>query len=287
MLNALADAANPLAAQREKEATMGKRRTRTARASATKSGFLSLSLSLSREERETTTTATRARLNLPQASAFHLEGRVLERASSSSSSSSSKSVFFEARASSRETQAVRGRPALRDARNLRPFDSLFFSSRLVKPRYLVSRHVSLVRTRAGAFPRHLSRAFPPEGRLDPEEETKLGHLRAGWTRLRAASRCPPGARPPCPLQNKIIKSRTQIKESRASLWEGDSLESVLPEYSHTGTGACKFTDTVGFVQKLPTRLIASFRATLEEISDAQRPAIDPRIRRLVFWEFGS
>mmetsp|Transcript_36526 Transcript_36526/g.117101 ORF Transcript_36526/g.117101 Transcript_36526/m.117101 type:complete len:712 (-) Transcript_36526:766-2901(-) len=32
--------------------------------------------------------------------------------------------------------------------------------------------------------------------------------------------------------------------------------------------ACKLTDTVGFLQKLPTRLIASFRATLEEITDA-------------------
>ncbi|KAJ8598436.1 hypothetical protein CTAYLR_006848 [Chrysophaeum taylorii] len=32
--------------------------------------------------------------------------------------------------------------------------------------------------------------------------------------------------------------------------------------------ACKLADTVGFLQKLPTRLIASFRATLEEISDA-------------------
>jgi GTP-binding protein HflX len=29
-----------------------------------------------------------------------------------------------------------------------------------------------------------------------------------------------------------------------------------------------FTDTVGFIQKLPTTLIAAFRATLEEITDA-------------------
>jgi len=29
-----------------------------------------------------------------------------------------------------------------------------------------------------------------------------------------------------------------------------------------------FTDTVGFIQKLPTELVAAFRATLEEISDA-------------------
>ena len=28
------------------------------------------------------------------------------------------------------------------------------------------------------------------------------------------------------------------------------------------------TDTVGFIQKLPAQLIAAFRATLEEISDA-------------------
>ena len=32
--------------------------------------------------------------------------------------------------------------------------------------------------------------------------------------------------------------------------------------------ACKLTDTVGFIQKLPTKLVASFRATLEEIADA-------------------
>ena len=29
-----------------------------------------------------------------------------------------------------------------------------------------------------------------------------------------------------------------------------------------------FTDTVGFIQKLPTQLVAAFRATLEEIGDA-------------------
>ena len=32
--------------------------------------------------------------------------------------------------------------------------------------------------------------------------------------------------------------------------------------------ACLFTDTVGFIQKLPTALVASFRATLEEVTDA-------------------
>ncbi|KAI5054181.1 hypothetical protein GOP47_0030926, partial [Adiantum capillus-veneris] len=31
---------------------------------------------------------------------------------------------------------------------------------------------------------------------------------------------------------------------------------------------CLLTDTVGFIQKLPTQLVASFRATLEEINDS-------------------
>eukprot|EP00271_Cylindrocystis_brebissonii_P011904 TRINITY_DN29918_c0_g1_i1.p1 TRINITY_DN29918_c0_g1~~TRINITY_DN29918_c0_g1_i1.p1 ORF type:complete len:841 (+),score=137.98 TRINITY_DN29918_c0_g1_i1:3327-5849(+) len=35
-----------------------------------------------------------------------------------------------------------------------------------------------------------------------------------------------------------------------------------------GGKACLFTDTVGFIQKLPTQLVAAFRATLEEISEA-------------------
>ncbi len=33
-------------------------------------------------------------------------------------------------------------------------------------------------------------------------------------------------------------------------------------------GRCLFTDTVGFIQKLPTEIVAAFRATLEEIADA-------------------
>ena len=32
--------------------------------------------------------------------------------------------------------------------------------------------------------------------------------------------------------------------------------------------ACRLTDTVGFLQRLPTKLVASFRATLEEVADA-------------------
>ncbi len=35
-----------------------------------------------------------------------------------------------------------------------------------------------------------------------------------------------------------------------------------------GGGTALFTDTVGFIQKLPTQLVASFHATLEEVTDA-------------------
>jgi GTP-binding protein HflX len=35
-----------------------------------------------------------------------------------------------------------------------------------------------------------------------------------------------------------------------------------------GGGTALFTDTVGFIQKLPTQLVAAFHATLEEITDA-------------------
>ena len=35
-----------------------------------------------------------------------------------------------------------------------------------------------------------------------------------------------------------------------------------------GGSEALFTDTVGFIQKLPTQLVASFRATLEEIGEA-------------------
>ncbi len=35
-----------------------------------------------------------------------------------------------------------------------------------------------------------------------------------------------------------------------------------------GTHLCLFTDTVGFIQKLPTQLVAAFHSTLEEINEA-------------------
>ncbi len=47
-----------------------------------------------------------------------------------------------------------------------------------------------------------------------------------------------------------------------------TLDPTTRRVSLPGGGEVLFTDTVGFVQKLPTDLVAAFRATLEEISDA-------------------
>lgn len=63
-----------------------------------------------------------------------------------------------------------------------------------------------------------------------------------------------------------------MSEASEPLYADDKLFATLDPTTRrvalpTGR-ACKLTDTVGFLQKLPTRLIASFRATLEEITDA-------------------
>jgi GTP-binding protein HflX len=47
-----------------------------------------------------------------------------------------------------------------------------------------------------------------------------------------------------------------------------TLDPTTRRVSIAGGGEMLFTDTVGFIQKLPTTLAAAFRATLEEIADA-------------------
>ena len=47
-----------------------------------------------------------------------------------------------------------------------------------------------------------------------------------------------------------------------------TLDPTTRRVEFPGGQVALFTDTVGFIQKLPTTLIAAFRATLEEITDA-------------------
>ncbi len=47
-----------------------------------------------------------------------------------------------------------------------------------------------------------------------------------------------------------------------------TLDPITRHVVLSGNSEALFTDTVGFIQKLPTKLIAAFRATLEEVTDA-------------------
>jgi len=68
------------------------------------------------------------------------------------------------------------------------------------------------------------------------------------------------------------KSTLLNKLSNANVLSADMLFATLDPTTHKvnmpGGRELLFTDTVGFIQKLPTNIIAAFRATLEEISQA-------------------
>ncbi len=60
--------------------------------------------------------------------------------------------------------------------------------------------------------------------------------------------------------------------SRAEVFTEDllfaTLDPITRRIRFASGGEALMTDTVGFIQKLPTQLVSSFRATLEELSDA-------------------
>jgi GTPase len=68
------------------------------------------------------------------------------------------------------------------------------------------------------------------------------------------------------------KSTLLNQISDADVYVADQLFATLDPTTRRvelpGGNLALFTDTVGFIQKLPTQLIAAFRATLEEIADA-------------------
>jgi len=65
------------------------------------------------------------------------------------------------------------------------------------------------------------------------------------------------------LLNRLTKSNVYVADQLFATLDPTTRRVELP-----GGNLTLFTDTVGFIQKLPTALIASFRATLEEISEA-------------------
>ncbi len=68
------------------------------------------------------------------------------------------------------------------------------------------------------------------------------------------------------------KSTLLNRIAKADVYAANQLFATLDPTTRrvemTGGHAALFTDTVGFIQKLPTTLVAAFRATLEEITEA-------------------
>jgi GTP-binding protein HflX len=65
------------------------------------------------------------------------------------------------------------------------------------------------------------------------------------------------------LLNRLAKAGVYVADQLFATLDPTTRRVQLP-----GGHLALFTDTVGFIQKLPTQLVAAFRATLEEISDA-------------------
>jgi GTP-binding protein HflX len=65
------------------------------------------------------------------------------------------------------------------------------------------------------------------------------------------------------LLNRLSKSEVYVANQLFATLDPTTRRVMLP-----GNNQVLFTDTVGFIQKLPTQLVAAFRATLEEIAEA-------------------
>ncbi len=65
------------------------------------------------------------------------------------------------------------------------------------------------------------------------------------------------------LLNRLARSDVYVADQLFATLDPTTRRVILP-----GGHTVLFSDTVGFIQKLPTNLIAAFRATLEEIADA-------------------
>lgn len=65
------------------------------------------------------------------------------------------------------------------------------------------------------------------------------------------------------LLNKLTHAKVYVADQLFATLDPTTRRLEIP-----GSNAILLTDTVGFIQKLPTHLIAAFRATLEEISDS-------------------
>ena len=74
------------------------------------------------------------------------------------------------------------------------------------------------------------------------------------------------------LLNRLMAHAGAADDAENPIYAADQLFATLDPTTRRiilpGGGEALFSDTVGFIQKLPTELIAAFRATLEEVTEA-------------------
>lgn len=124
---------------------------------------------------------------------------------------------------------------------------------------------------------------PGERKLEYERrhiQRRVAHLRADLERVRAARRLRRERRAGVPVPQVALVGYTNVGKStllnaltgETAAYADDKLFATLDPTARRarlpGGGWAVFTDTVGFIQRLPTTLIAAFRSTLEEVEGA-------------------
>ena len=124
---------------------------------------------------------------------------------------------------------------------------------------------------------------PGERKLEYEKrhiQQRIKHLKADLEHIRAARRLRRERRAGVPVPQVALVGYTNVGKStllnaltgEEAAYADDKLFATLDPTARRvrlpGGGWCVVTDTVGFIQRLPTTLIAAFRSTLEEVEAA-------------------